>query len=202
NAGRSVAVDTTLPLRRELPAGLIAADSSLLGTPVLALLQQERVVSRQQTLLEQQRLKPDLILGYQNQSILREAGFNIVQAGVSIPIFSKGIKARISAARINEQIAENNLTYTQAQLSGQLAILQQNADALRQSLIYFEQSALPQARLIQSTALKSYRAGEIDYVEFFTNIQQAYVIEEQYLDTVFTYSQLIIQIEQILGSQQ
>ncbi|MBC8153649.1 MAG: CusA/CzcA family heavy metal efflux RND transporter, partial [Bacteroidetes bacterium] len=127
NANQPIAVDTTLPLRRELPANLTTADTSLLGTPALALLQQERVVSRQQTLLEQQRLKPDLILGYQNQSILREAGYNIVQAGVGIPIFSKGIKARISAARINEQIAENNLTYTQAQLSGQLAILQQNA---------------------------------------------------------------------------
>ncbi len=201
NVDRPIAIDTTQPLRRDLPAGLIRLDTSLTNTPVLALLQQERAVSRQQTLLEQQRLKPDVILGYQNQSILREAGFNIVQAGVGIPIFSKGVKARITAARINEQIAENNLTYTQTQVSGQVAILQQNAETLRQALAYFEGSALVQARLIQSTALKSYRAGEIDYVEFFTNIQQAYVIEEQYLDALFNYSQLVIQLEQILGIQ-
>ena len=201
NTNQPVAVDTTLPLRRDLPATLFSADTGLINTPVLALLQQERVVSRQQTLLEQQRLKPDVILGYQNQSILREAGLSIVQAGVGIPLFSKGVRARITAARINEQVAENNLTYTQTQLTGQLAILQQNAETARQSLAYFEGSALVQARLIQSTALKSYRAGEIDYVEFFTNIQQAYVIEEQYLDTLFAYSQLVIQLEQILGIQ-
>lgn len=197
NTDQPVAVDTTLPLRRDLPV----LDTSLTNTPVLALLQQERVVSRQQTLLEQQRLKPDLILGYQNQSILHELGFNIVQVGVGIPFFSKALKARITAARINEQISENNLTYTQTQLGGQLALVQRNAESLRQTLAYFEQAALPQARLIQTTALKSYRAGEIDYVELFTNLQQAYLIEEQYLDAVFNYTLRVIQAEQILGIQ-
>ncbi|MDB5240284.1 MAG: CusA/CzcA family heavy metal efflux transporter, partial [Spirosoma sp.] len=59
--------------------------------------------------------------------------------------------------------------------------------------------ALIQARLIRSTALRSYRAGEIDYVEFFQAIQQAFLIEEDYLNAVFNYSNLIIQTEQLMG---
>lgn len=202
NAPEPLAVDTTASLRRDLPAGQtvsIAVDSVAAANPALAVLQQERIISRNQTYLERQRLKPDLLIGYYNQSINRELGFNVVQAGVSVPLFTQAAKARINAARINEQLADNNLTYAQTQLSGQLAILERNAETLRASLAYFEQSALPQARLIQSTALRSYRAGEIDYVEFFQNIQQAFAIEEQYLSAVFNYTTVIIQLEQLLG---
>jgi len=197
NSPEPVAVDTNMALRRDL---IILLDTSALtNNPLLALLQQERVISRSQTDLERQRLKPDVLVGFQNQSILREAGFNIVQAGLVVPVFSRAQKARINAARINEQLTDNNLAYTQLQLNSQLASLQQTAEALRTSLDYFEQSALPQARLIQSTALKSYRAGEIEYVEFFQNIQQAFVIEEQYISAVFQYTTIVIQAEQILG---
>ena len=197
NTPEPVAVDTTLTLRRDLT---IQPDTSALtNNPLLALLQQERVISRNQTALERQRLKPDVIIGYQNQSILREVGFNVVQAGLAVPVFARAQKARINAARINEQLTDNNLIYTQTQLSSQLTTLERTAEALRASLTYFEQSALPQARLIQSTALKSYRAGEIDYVEFFQNIQQAFVIEEQYISTVFQYTTVVIQAEQLLG---
>lgn len=201
NTTDPIAVDTTLSLRRELAAtDLPLVDSARLATnPALAVLQQERTVSRNQTYLERQRLKPDLLLGYYNQSIMREAGYNVVQAGVAVPLFTQATKARIAAARINEQITDNNLTYTQTQLTGQLAILQRNAETIRASLTYFEQGALPQARLIQSTALRSYRAGEIDYVEFFQAIQQAFVIEEDYLNAVLNYSNLIIQTEQLIG---
>jgi cobalt-zinc-cadmium resistance protein CzcA len=169
------------------------------NNPALSVLQQDRAVSRNQTSLERQRLKPDLLLGYYNQSILREAGYNVVQAGISLPLFTQATKARIAAARINEQITDNAFTYTQTQLTGQLAILQRNAETLRASLAYFEQGALIQARLIRSTAVRSYRAGEIDYVEFFQAVQQAFVIEEDYLNAVFNYTNLIIQTEQLMG---
>ena len=196
NAPEPITVDTTRSLRRDLPT----ADNVIAETnPALAVLQQERVVSRNQTYLERQRLKPDLILGYYNQSIERKVGYNVVQAGVAMPLFTQATKARIRAARINEQITDNNFTYTQTQLTGQLAILQQNAEALRASLTFFESSALVQARLIQSTALKSYRAGEINYIEFFTNVQQAFAIEEQYLNAVFNYTTVVVQAEQLLG---
>ncbi|GAB3553254.1 CusA/CzcA family heavy metal efflux RND transporter [Spirosoma fluminis] len=196
NASAPVGIDTTVALRRDLPlTERVISDSN----PVLAAIQQERTVSRNQTDLERQRLKPDVLIGYYNQSILRELGYNVVQAGVSLPLFNQATKARIAAARINEQIVDNNLAYTQTQLAGRLATLQRNAETLRASLTYFEQSALPQARLIQSTALRSYRAGEIDYIEFFQNVQQAFVIEEQYLEAAFNYTNVTIQLEQLLG---
>jgi cobalt-zinc-cadmium resistance protein CzcA len=196
NALDPIIIDTSTTLRRELP---LTERVITEANPVLAVLQQDRTVSRNQTYLERQRLKPDLLVGYYNQSIMHEIGYNVVQAGIALPLFTQATKARIAAARINEQVTDNNFVYTQTQLTGQLAILQRNAETYRASLTYFEQSALVQARLIQSTALRSYRAGEIDYVEFFQNTQQAFGIEEQYLDAVFNYTNVIIQIEQLIG---
>jgi heavy metal efflux system protein len=196
NAPAPVRIDTAQPLRRSV---VLADTTGLAASPLLALLEQERAVSRQQRLLEQQRLKPDLIVGYQNQSILREAGFNIVQAGVAVPIFARAQKARIAVARVNELLADNQLTYSQIQLTGQLDNLRQTAESVQQSLTFFEESALPQARLVRQTALAAYRAGEIDYVEFFQNAQQSFQIEDDYLTTVFSYSLLVIRAEELLG---
>ncbi len=202
NTSEPVPIDTTVTLRRDLPvsvAALLVSDSVSLSNPALAVLQQERTISRNQTILEQQRLKPDLLIGYYNQSINREAGFNVLQAGVSVPLFKQATKARINAARLNEQLTDVNLQYAQAQLTGQLSILERNAETGRAAVAYYEQNALPQARLIRETALRSYRAGEINYVEFFQAVQQAFTIEEEYLNTVFAYTTVIIQLEQLLG---
>jgi len=202
NTAEPVTIDTTVTLRRDLPVSvtaLLTSDLVSTSNPALAVLQQERTISRNQTLLEQQRLKPDLLVGYYNQSINHEVGFNVVQAGVSVPLFTQATKARINAARLNEQLTDVNLQYAQTQLMGQLAILERKAETGRASVAYYEQNALPQARLIRETALRSYRAGEINYVEFFQAVQQAFTIEEDYLNTVFLYTTVIIQLEQLLG---
>ena len=202
NMSEPVVIDTAVSLRRDLPISVSArlvSDSVPVSNPSLAVLQQERTISRNQTFLEQQRLKPSVLVGYYNQSINREVGFNVLQAGVSVSLFTQATKARIKAARLNEQLTDVNLQYAQTQLTGQLAILERNAETGRAAVTFYEQDALPQARLIRETALRSYRAGEINYVEFFQAVQQAFAIEEEYLNAVFTYTTVIIQLEQLLG---
>ncbi|TAG60116.1 MAG: hypothetical protein EAZ26_14130, partial [Runella slithyformis] len=65
------------------------------------------------------------------------------------------------------------------------------------SLNYYEQSALPQADLLLQTALKNFNAGEIDYVEFFQNTQQAGQIREGHWATLLNYSLVVIQMEKL-----
>jgi cobalt-zinc-cadmium resistance protein CzcA len=69
------------------------------------------------------------------------------------------------------------------------------------SLTYFQDTALPQANWLESAALKSYKAGEIEYVEMLQNAQQAWQIREQYLQEILAYNQTVIQIETILGNE-
>jgi cobalt-zinc-cadmium resistance protein CzcA len=69
------------------------------------------------------------------------------------------------------------------------------------SLKYFIATALPQADLLETTALKSYQQGEIEYVEMLQNTQSAWSIRENYLMEVQNNNQNIIQIETILGNE-
>ena len=74
-----------------------------------------------QTRVERVKLSPDLTLGYANQSFRGYQNidgtdkyfsgsnrFSSVQAGVAIPIFRGAQKARIEAAKLNEQVVQAN----------------------------------------------------------------------------------------------
>ncbi len=198
NLGRPASIDTTAaavaPLSPADTAGLTAASN-----PTLALLEQEIDVSKRQTKVEQLRRLPDLRLGYFTQTINKENGFHVAQAGIAVPLLGGIQKARIQAAQLSEQAAEAQLRYATTQLRGQLAGLRQQLSRARASLTYYEQTALPQARLILSTAEKSFRAGDIDYVEYVVNTEPAWQIRTAYLEQVRQYNELALSLQTLTG---
>ncbi|WP_375437704.1 CusA/CzcA family heavy metal efflux RND transporter [uncultured Hymenobacter sp.] len=198
--GMPVSIDTTA----QLVAPLTTADTVSLSAqtnPTLGLLQQEVAASQQQTRVEQLRRLPDIRAGYFNQSINHEGGFQVGQVGLSLPLLGGVQKSRVAAARIAEQVASNQLTYAHAQLAGQLAGLRQQLTRARASLTYYEQTALPQARLILSTAEKSLRAGDIDYVTYVVNTEPAWQIQEAYLAQATQYNEYVFALQALSGPE-
>ena len=193
----SLKIDTTVSLKKDLIS--YQSNNYEEENKLIALLKQQSEVSSRLTETEKQRLKPDWRVGVNNQSIMREYGFVYAQGGIGIPIFTKAQKARIEAAKVGQQVAENQLQTTQKQLQANLEVLEQERQKYDKTLIYYEQSALPQAELLVNTALKTFRAGEIEYVEFFQSTQQAAQIKENYLANQLNYSFVVIQIEKILS---
>jgi cobalt-zinc-cadmium resistance protein CzcA len=192
-------IDTTAnPVAVITPADTLALSPDT--NPTLGLLSQQATTSQQQTRVESLRRLPDVRVGYFNQSINKERGFQVVQAGLAVPLLGGVQKARITAARLGEQVATQQLTYAQAQLSTQLAGLRQQLARARASLSYYEQTALPQARLILTTAEKSFRAGDIEYVEYVVNTQPAWQIQENYLDQVRQYDELVANLLALIGA--
>jgi cobalt-zinc-cadmium resistance protein CzcA len=192
-------IDTTAnPVAVITPADTLALSPDT--NPTLGLLSQQATTSQQQTRVESLRRLPDVRVGYFNQSINKERGFQVVQAGLAVPLLGGVQKARIAAARLGEQVATQQLTYAQAQLSTQLAGLRQQLARARASLSYYEQTALPQARLILTTAEKSFRAGDIEYVEYVVNTQPAWQIQENYLDQVRQYDELVVNLLALIGA--
>ncbi|WP_019947938.1 TolC family protein [Hymenobacter aerophilus] len=193
-------IDTTTEAQVRLApadtAGLTAATN-----PTLGLLEQARETSRRQTRVEELRRLPDLRLGYFTQTINREANFHVAQAGVALPLLGGAHKSRIAAARLGEQAADAQLRYATAQLTGQLVGLRQRLRRAAASLSYYEQTALPQARLILETAEKSFRAGDIDYVEYVVNTEPAWQIRASYLDQLQQYNDLALQLLLLTGNE-
>jgi heavy metal efflux system protein len=196
----SLHIDTLMALRRPLSAP-ISALMTVENNPQLSVLKQEIENSRLQTKLEKTNRLPDWRLGVLNQSIERTYGYSALHVGVSFPLFTKGLNARVQAARIQEQIRESQLNFTTRQLATELEVARARQRSLAATLDYYESFALPQAELIQQTALTAYTSGEIGYVEFFAAIQQAYLLQEEYLSNVLEFDTSLIRIEEILGEE-
>ena len=197
NNNQEFKIDSNYPFKKLL----IINELNILSNPFLAILQQQNEVSILQTNLEKAKLQPDFKVGIINQSIEQNYNQNVVQLGVNVPIFAKAQNARIEASKINSQIVQQQIKLTQNQLQTQLNALKIQYEKGKKSLDYYEKFALPQSELIIKTAAKSYRAGEIEYIEFAQNITQAWQIKESYLSELQILNQIIINIETIIGNE-
>jgi heavy metal efflux system protein len=66
--------------------------------------------------------------------------------------------------------------------------------------VYYEQSGLTQAQVIQDNARRAFRAGEIGYVEFSLALQQALTIRFTYLDLLNQYNQSVLYGQYLVGN--
>ena len=198
--GAPAAVDTT----EALLAPLAPADTAALSpesNPTLGLLRQQLAVSQQQTRVDQLRRLPDLRAGYFQQTLRPEYGaLHVGQLGLALPLLGGAGRARVAAARLGEQVAAGQLSYATAQLGTQLRTLRLQLRRARASLDYYEQAALPQARLILATAEKSFRAGDIDYVTYVVNTDPAWQIQTGYLDQAQRYNELAVSLQGLTGT--
>lgn len=167
-----------------------------------AVAQEEALLSRTLTDLERAQLKPDWRVGIANQSIEGRAGFTYIAGGLGIALYQKPQKARIEAARLNEQASENQARVVAFQTEVNIKILTETLNKLQNTLQYYEQSALPQAELLLQTAYRQFRLGDIEYIEFFQNTRQAWQIRETYLNEQLRFSQTVIALEQWLGVEE
>jgi len=196
----AAAIDTTAAA----VAPLAPADTAALSpesNPTLGLLRQQVAVSAQATRVEQLRRLPDLRAGYFQQSIRPEYKvLQVGQVGLALPLLGGAGRARVAAARLGEQVAAGQLTYATSQLGTQLRTLRQQLRRARTALDYYEKTALPQARLILDTAEKTFRAGDIEYVEYVVNTDPAWQIQTNYLDQVQRYNELVVSLKSLAGT--
>jgi cobalt-zinc-cadmium resistance protein CzcA len=174
---------------------------ALLNNPQIQVLDQQVESGKLQVQVEREKLKPDLRIGVVSQSIENRRGQNFIQAGVGIPIFAKGQKAKIAASEKQVKVYESQRAQNMAQIQTELETNLAQLTKYQSALAYYETTALPQAEWLEKVALKSYQQGEIEYVEMLQNAQQAWQIREQYLQELLAHNQSIIQIETILGNE-
>jgi cobalt-zinc-cadmium resistance protein CzcA len=178
------------------PAGL-----NLSKNPTIELLAEQVEHGKLLTAVERERLKPDLRIGVTTQSIENVGGQNFVQAGLAIPIFGKGQKAKIASAKLQEEAFVSQKIQAESALQTDYKNAEAAVAKYRASLAYYTATALPQAALLEKTALKSYQQGEIEYVEMLQNTQQAWQIRESYIQEVNAYNQAIITRQTLIGNE-
>jgi len=188
----------------KMSSTLLADSLSIAKNPILKLIEQQKVIAKAQTEVEKSKLLPDLSIGYFNNSF-RGIGaddkfykgstrFSSFQVGMGILIFKKGQQARISAATLQEKIAQNQLETETNMLQNQyqqlLAAYKSNTEIVQ----YFENKGLDNATLIIETANKQFSNGEINYLEFAMLLNQAITIQSNYIEAVKALNDSIIAI--------
>jgi cobalt-zinc-cadmium resistance protein CzcA len=203
--------DSTLRL---LPAPAASADTAALAaTPQARVLQQQVAERRAETRVEQAQGLPQVTVGYTNQSLrgtyeidgqarTYSGGdrFQSVQAGLAVPLLRGPQKARVQAAKLQEQVATANYQRYRAEAAAQLDELRVRLQEQRQRVRFFEQTGLPQAAIIVRLSQRAYKAGETTYSELLLNLERALSVRTAYLDAVLQHNQTTIDLEHLLGT--
>jgi len=189
--------------------------ASTVSNPALLYFSTQIQLSEASIRLEKTRLWPDFTVGYFNQSMYgtidyRNPGFTSgagkrfqgVTFGVALPLWRKPQLARIQSSESLKKGAQAQLEFTRKNLEGQYAEAFQQFVKWKNSLIYYEKTALPTAKTINEFASKSYRAGNIGYIEFLQAVNKAVLLETEYLLMVNQHNQSILQIEFLIGNPQ
>ena len=186
--------------------------NSVVLSPLINYLQQQLKVNEQETKVERNKMLPDIIFGYNSQTFIGAQNsnpvnqaytngdrFSFYQVGVAIPIFPSGHQSKIKAAKINEDIAQSQIDLTKTTLQGELQNLLQEYYKFQGTLLYYQNEALPQARLIIDNSEKSFKSGDVSYTQYLQNLTLANTIQTDYLNSLYQYNQSIIVIETLMG---
>ena len=145
--------------------------------------------------VEKQQLLPDLQFNYFNsKDLATSVSVNSFQAGISIPIFFFGKSAKISAAKIQEDIANEFRIDSSLKLKSKLNILLQELQKEETQLNYFTENGKNLASEILKTATLSYKNGEIDFFQYIQSIETSNQLEINYLNNLNKYNQIALEI--------
>lgn len=196
----------------EKPVSLALDSSALSNNAELQALRGQIAIASKEIQVEKSKLLPDFNVGYFNQSLVGNyekngvtkyygAGhrFQGIEAGIAIPLFSRPQKARIKAAEINQQRREAEVQAFYFNLSQRGATLLSDIKRLNIQLDYYRRTALPQADLLIRTSRRAFEVGEMDYYQLSQSLNNANNVKRQYVETLNTYNQAVIELELITG---
>jgi len=177
--------------------------------PNLKVLEQNKKVATSNTKLEKTKLLPSVTFGYNNNSFIGNGANNLAydssnrfhsaQIGLGIPLFGGAQKAKINASKIGESISENEFQTLKNAIGNQYKSLLFQHQSNLEKLTYFEKSALPNAKIIEETANKQFYNGDINYLEWTMLINQSIAIKNNFIETVMTNNQTIIELNYLLS---
>ena len=181
-------------------APLSKIDTNALNQNAISNLQQQKVnLSIAEWKLEKSKWSPSFQFGAFNQSIDKLTPFWGYSLGTSIPLIKTGHSARVNAAKLQSKIAQAEFDNFNLSLNTAYKLALQEYELNKDKLQYYNSEGLQVASLLMTVADKSYKAGDISYVEFIQSISKAYEIQSNYLQTVNNYNQSAINLNYLIS---
>ncbi len=145
-------------------------------------------------------LLPNINLTYFKQSRDGNNGFYGASFGISVPLwFMFDQRGKIQEAVANQSISGSELQLTKNEIVLKIkSAFTDHENNLKQVKLYVN-DILPQAEEIYRTAIKSYDAGELTYLEYLQAKQTLISSRNNYINALFNHYQSVFRIEEIAG---
>ena len=145
-------------------------------------------------------LLPNINLAYFKQTRDGNNGFYGASFGISVPLwFMFDQRGKIQEAAANQSISESELQLTKNEIVLKIkSAFTDHENNLKQVKLYVN-DILPQAEEIYRTAIKSYDAGELTYLEYLQAKQTLINSRNNYINVLFNHYQSVFRIEEIVG---
>jgi len=176
--------------------------------PSLKIREQQKSMASMATRLERSKLLPDFNLAYYNMTMkglgaddkyYTSNRFQSVQVGIGIPLFFGTQKAKLSASKVNQNIAEMNLMMESKSIQNNYESLLLKYEAQLSAVNYFETKGLKNAEIIKETAYKKLTTGEINYLQWVMLNNQSITIRSNYIDAVKELNETGIELNYLIN---
>lgn len=150
--------------------------------------------------MEQQRLLPDISLGYfyGNNQFENNRGYHGFQVGLGIPLYFGEQNAKIKAGKIAANTTELLLQNDLLQLEMKYNSLKNELNKHRDAIDFYNNKGKKLSDEIIRTASKSYQTGEIDFYPFVMSVENAMKITLDYFQSVLNYNKTALDINYLV----
>ncbi|MDR0831246.1 MAG: TolC family protein [Prevotellaceae bacterium] len=188
NSSEKILTTEILPLK--LPElNILSIDTqNIAQNPLVSYYEQQIAVKKSQIIVEKNRLLPNIFGGYSFNDIKVPA----FEVGLSIPLFFGASAAKIKAAKAATEKIEVERQQALQTLQTDFLVQYSEYVSAKESLNYYENTGLANAKTLQKTAQTAYNQGEIGYLEFIQNLQTSITVQMQYLTALNAYNQAVV----------
>lgn len=191
--------DTFLVESIEVYAFVPKADT-VVSNPQQQVLQQQIAISQKELQVERAELLPQIQASVSfptTSEYERPVGY---QLGITVPIWGRQNRSRIAAAKTSIEIARAQQELQQQRLTAEYRQALANYQRELQSLNYYNTTALPQANAIIETSQRLFGGGQLNYIESLRNLQSAFDIFINHLETHRSYNEAVIHLNYLNGT--
>ena len=133
-------------------------------------------------------------IGYFAQSLEKSFLFQGVTAGVQIPIDQRARKVKVLQLGLEQDRLDNNTRINTREFEHRINTLKSNLEYLNQSILDFQNTALPKQSLIFRSSSIQYEQGAMDFLRY-SQIQERLIAgRNAYLDWIKSYNEQVLEI--------
>lgn len=163
----------------------------------IILAEQDQAVSAIE--LEKSKLLPQINTGARLQNVNGDFPAFGYQIGINMPLFKKAYNKKIEAAEIGVKSQEAALLAERQKLTRINSELRYRLEHQAHVLAYLDKHLKPIVKEQVEVNYKAYREGEINYLEYLNSLEQAVQVKQQYLEALYEYNLLQIEMEYWMG---